>query len=150
MVTTVATSPYHCVGLPPSPNTLKTYGATGPRFSPVPPRVPRPRLAVFAAQTLELAKVLEETVVTGSTGAVVTLLTARLRTANCGSFLLTEDTLQTGATSQFSPDISREETFQSLLLVSRLPQPRAEEETEEVGRDLLYLVQLVTRQYGLS
>ena len=97
MVTTVTTSPYHCVRLPPSPNTLKTDGASGARFPPGPPWVPR--ITVLAAQTLELTEVLEETIVTGTTGAVVTLLTARLCTANCGSFLLTEDTLQPGATS---------------------------------------------------
>ena len=116
VVTTVTTFPNHCVGLPPSTNALKTYGATGPGSSPCPPWVPRH--TVLATQTLELAKVLEETVVASSTGAVVTLLTARLRTANCGSFLLTEDTLEPGPAAQLSSNINWEESFDSLLLIS--------------------------------
>ena len=116
MVATVATSPLYGVRLPPSPQTPRTYGAPGPWPPPVPPRVPD--CSVFAAETLELAEVLEETVVAGPARAMVTLLTARLCTAHSGSFLLTEDTLQAGATAQLSSDVGREEPLHPLLLIS--------------------------------
>ena len=103
--------------LPSSSNTPETYRASSSWPSPVTPRPRVPHRSVFAAETLELAEVLKETVVAGTTGAVITLLTAGLRTAHCGSFLLAENTLQPGATPQLSSDVNREETFHSLLLL---------------------------------